>query len=177
MDKITILLNQGHKISKFGGLSRIRIPMANFIKLVLWWNIAILDFLFFFVSAYVCVCEKRQLRRCEETPSQEQFGLRVVSGLVQPLFPWNRKIQKSRVKNVTLKDSLAGHSSSSCFKNGRYLLILSLPIWTLNQIGPTYEARVEKPMTSRDEIVPILLGQFFEFNEEYLSWLPEIFRK
>ena len=115
MDKITILLNQGHEISKFGGLSRIRIPMANFIKLTVWWNIAILDFLFFFVSAYVCVCEKRQLKRCEETPSQEQFGLRVVSGLLQPLFPWNRKIQKSLAKNVTLKDSLAGHSSSSCF--------------------------------------------------------------
>ena len=44
-------------------------------------------------------------------------------------------------------------------------------------MGPIYEARVEKSMTSRDEIVPIPFGQFFEFNEEYLSWLPEIFRK
>ena len=35
MDKITIFLKQGHEISKFGSLSRIRIPMANFIKLVL----------------------------------------------------------------------------------------------------------------------------------------------
>ena len=56
-------------------------------------------------------------------------------------------------------------------------MILSLPIWALNQVGPIYEARVEKPVTSRDEMVPILLGQFFEFNEECRSWLPEIFWK
>ena len=36
MDKITILLKQGHEISKFGGLWKIRIPMAKFIKLVLY---------------------------------------------------------------------------------------------------------------------------------------------
>ena len=34
IDKIIIVLKQGYEIAKFGGLSRISIPMANFIKLV-----------------------------------------------------------------------------------------------------------------------------------------------
>ena len=86
----------------------------------------------------------------------------------------------------TEKGSFVGHSSSSFFLKRPLLpdnLILSLPIWTPNQSGPVYAARVEKPMISRDEIVLIFLSQFFEFDGGYLrfwwgkSWPLELFRK